>query len=101
MSTDHDATLATDTRLLVLHALRLSGFAATERVARMAGLVEAAVSAELDRAAAAGQALHRDGRISGWMLTPDGKAAHAALLADELERTGARPAVERANTAFL
>ncbi|RZT88457.1 hypothetical protein EV383_5399 [Pseudonocardia sediminis] len=91
----------TDPTLLVLHTLRLSGFVAVDTVAERTGLDAAAVTAELDVAAAAGRAKERTGRISGWMLTPDGRAEHARLLAAELDATGARTEVERAEEAFL
>ncbi|GAA1863998.1 hypothetical protein GCM10009836_50390 [Pseudonocardia ailaonensis] len=91
----------TTSPLLVLHALRLSGFAAPARVAEMSGLDEPAVAAALGRAQEDGLVTERTGRISGWLLTPAGRTAHASLLADELEATGARPAVEEADAAFL
>jgi hypothetical protein len=87
--------------LLVLHALRLSGFAAPARVAEISGLDEPVVVAALGRAQEDGLVTERTGRISGWLLTPAGRTAHAALLADELENTGALAAVETADAAFL
>jgi hypothetical protein len=50
---------------------------------------------------AAGLATRRDGRISGWALTPDGRAAHAELIADELAAVGALSTVEDAYGRFL
>lgn len=94
-------TTDTDPRLLVLHLLRLGGFVAADRLAARSDLSEADVAAVLEQAAADGLANERSGRISGWMLTKDGRSEHATLLADELERLGARTAVEEANTAFL
>lgn len=91
----------TDPRLLVLHLLRLGGFAAAPVLARRSGLSEPQVAAVLERAAADGHAAERSGRITGWTLTADGRAALAALLADELEQRGARAAVEAADRAFL
>ncbi|GEL25875.1 hypothetical protein PSU4_48290 [Pseudonocardia sulfidoxydans NBRC 16205] len=99
--TTHDTTTATDARLLVLHALRLTGFAGADRVATATGLDEATVADTLAAAAADGRAVERAGRISGWMLTEQGRATHAALLADELTRHDARVAVETADAAFL
>lgn len=102
MSIDHDAAASrTDHRLLVLHLLRLGGFLAAERLAARSGLPEAEVGAVLERARSDGHVTERTGRISGWVLTPSGRSAHAALLADELERLGARDAVETANGTFL
>jgi hypothetical protein len=99
--TTDDTTTATDSRLRVLHALRLMGFAAPDRVGGATGLDGATVTATLAAAAVDGHAAERSGRISGWMLTPEGRSAHAALLADELARHDARAAVEAADAAFL
>lgn len=104
MRTDDDPTATptdTDPRLLVLHLLRLGGFVAADRVARGTGLDVDVVTGVLETARTDGLATERSGRISGWVLTPDGRAAHAALLAGELEQRGAQAAVEEANTAFL
>lgn len=99
--TTSDTTTATDPRLLVLHTLRLTGFAGADRVATATGLDDATVAATLTAAADDGHATERTGRISGWMLTPVGRTEHAALLADELSRLDARAAVETADAAFL
>lgn len=87
--------------LLVLHTLRLGGFVAADRVAARTGLAAPAVATVLEKAAADGLARERNGRISGWMLTPAGRAEHAALLAAELESLDARAAVEAADEAFV
>lgn len=100
MTTDRDTTTRTDPRLLVLHLLRLGGFVTADRLAERTGLPGAEVTAVLERAGSDGHAVERTGRISGWTLTPAGRAEHAALLAAELEGLAARPAVERADTAF-
>lgn len=89
------------TTLLVLHTLRLGGFVAADRVAARTGLPAGTVTEVLDRAAADGHAKERNGRISGWMLTPAGRETHAALLAAELESLDARAAVEEADEAFV
>ncbi len=87
--------------LLVVHALRVRGFVGADVVASAAGLDEAEVDTLLAGLDAAGHARHRDGRVSGWMLTPEGRARGEALLAAELDATGARPAVEAAYRDFL
>lgn len=94
-------TTGTDPRLLVLHLLRLGGFVAADRLAARSGLSETEVAAVLEQAAAGGLVNERTGRISGWMLTKEGRSEHTTLLAAELERLGARSAIEEANTAFL
>jgi hypothetical protein len=91
----------TDRRLLVLHTLRLRGFVDGDTVAQRTG-VDAATAADiLEQARADGQVIERSGRISGWILTPDGRAAHAGLLAEELAERGCRSEVEVANEAFV
>ncbi len=90
-----------DPTLLVLHTLRLAGFVTADKVADRTGLDDATVTAELGRSAEAGLAKERTGRISGWMLTPDGRREHARLLAAELDHSDARAQVERAEETFL
>jgi DNA-binding MarR family transcriptional regulator len=91
----------TDQRLLVLHTLRLRGFVDSDTVAQRTGADKATVSGILEQARADGHVVERSGRISGWILTPHGRAAHARLLADELAERGCRSDVELANETFL
>jgi DNA-binding MarR family transcriptional regulator len=91
----------TDQRLLVLHMLRLSGFVGGEAVAKRTGVDPVTVYELLEQARADGYVVERSGRISGWILTPEGRAAHAQMLADELAERGCRSEVEVANEAFL
>ena len=88
-------------RLLVLHALRLSGFMSVERLVHRTGLTEGEVNDVLQAAAAADEVKERTGRISGWMLMPAGREAHAALLAEELAASGAKAEIERLDEAFV
>ncbi len=88
-------------RLEVLHGLRLKGFADLAPVAERAGLASERCAAELSAAEADGLALHREGRLSGWMLTPSGRSEVAKLLAAELDGSGARTSVEDAYQRFL
>jgi len=90
-----------DQRLLVLHALRLSGFLAVDVIAARTGVAGPTVQQLLEQAGTDGYAVERSGRISGWVLTPDGRAEHARLLAEELAERGCRSAVESANEEFL
>ncbi len=91
---------ASDLGFLVLHALRLKGFADTPAVASVAGMDLQEADQYLAKAAAAGHCARRDGRITGWALTPDGRARHGELIALELDSTGARPTVEEAYRRF-
>ncbi|MBI2710521.1 MAG: transcriptional regulator [Actinobacteria bacterium] len=88
-------------RLRVLHALRLAGLADTAAVAARAGLAEAVALQVLEAAASRDEVRRREGRLAGWILTSAGRAAAEAMLAAELDRTGARPRVERAYGRFL
>ena len=90
-----------DQPLLVLHILRLSGFVDADRVAQRTGVEVDRVHEILEKARRDGYVVERTGRISGWILTPEGRAAHARLLADELAAAGCRTQVEAANEAFL
>ena len=87
--------------LLVVHALRVSGFADADAVVAATGLHADEVDAVLAAVGDAGHARHREGRISGWMLTPDGRARGEALLAAELDELGCRSAVEDAYRRFV
>lgn len=95
------AETTTSSALLVLHTLRLSGFVPAATIAERTGRDAGEVADTLAGAAAAGLVKERTGRLSGWMLTADGRAEHARLLAAELETTGARAVVERAEQRFL
>ena len=90
-----------DRRLLVLHGLRLKGFAAPAAVAEAAGLPVGESTELLEGLVAEGLAKHRSGKVSGFALTPAGRQEHAEQLRAELEVAGARPAVDRAYARFL
>jgi hypothetical protein len=92
---------ASEPGFLVLHALRLKGFAETPVVAIRAGLSDEEAGRHLEKAAAAGHVSRRDGRISGWALTPDGRARHAEQIAAELATSGVGAEVDAAYRAFL
>lgn len=89
------------TRLLVLHGVRLKGFAEPAALAALWSLDEPTVEAELKSLESEGLIQRRDGRVSGWSLTADGRAAHAREVEEELAASGARAAVERDYRAFL
>jgi hypothetical protein len=92
---------SSDPGFLVLHALRLKGFADTGVVASITRLDEPEAAKQLEAAAGEGHATRRDGRISGWALTPDGRARHAELIAKELDGAGARQDIEHGYQRFL
>jgi len=88
-------------RLLVLHGLRLKGFCEAPGVATLVGLPEADVTEQLEQLQSEGLVLHRDGRLTGWALTPAGRAAQEVALKDELDVTGARDDIRGAYKRFL
>jgi hypothetical protein len=88
-------------RFLVLHGLRLKGFAEAEPVAAGAGLGVAEVEGALQALAAEGLTSHREGRISGWSLTAAGRDEHRRLVGEELDATGAKGVVHDAYQRFL
>ena len=90
-----------DPDLLVLLGLRLASFGPAEAVAEAAGLTPPEVDSRLAALGDEGLAAFRDGRRSGWMLTPEGRAAGERRLAAELDAAGARGAVMAAYGRFL
>ena len=87
--------------LRVLHVLRLKWVADENAIGVAAGLDPDAVARELRTLAANGCAEHRSGRVEGWRLTDAGKDAHAKLVHEELEDSGARGPIDDAYGRFL
>jgi len=87
--------------LRVVHALRVRGFVDTPLVAEVADVAVEEATSLLTALEAAGHARHREGRMSGWMLTSDGRAHGEALLATELDQVGCRDEVKVAYSRFL
>ena len=79
------ATVQSDRKLLALHGLRLRPVAAASVVADVAGMDAAEAEAVLSALVDEGLVARREGRISGFALTPAGRQAHQELLAAELE----------------
>lgn len=88
-------------RYLVLHGLRLKGFADEAALADLVGLDPADVESVLGRAAEEGLVRYRDGKICGWMPTPEGRTLHSELIVRELEATGARAVIDEGYRRFL
>ncbi len=89
---------ASDTRLVVLHALRLKGMADVAEIEGAGGA--APVEAELADLLAHGMVRFLDKRGS-WSLTPEGRAEHARLLRADLDRAGCVGVVESAYRRIL
>jgi hypothetical protein len=92
---------ASDSRLLVLHGLRLKGFAEAADVAMLVGLEPDEVGARLEQLKGDELVLYREGRLTGWALTPAGRKAQEEGLQAELRVCGARDAVFDAYKRFL
>ncbi len=87
--------------LLTLLTLRLRTLADLETIATTTGLTGDSTAEELSGLAQRGWVRHREGRVEGWMLTPEGRDACAALLAGEIDTGGARADVSAAYERFL
>ncbi|HEX2849918.1 MAG TPA: hypothetical protein VHN98_05175 [Acidimicrobiales bacterium] len=90
-----------DPAFLVLHAVRLKGFADTEAIASITGLHHDDVHKHLGAALDEGLVTRRDGRISGWALTSAGRNRHYELVAVEVAESGARDRIDDAYHRFL
>jgi len=90
-----------DPAFLVLHALRLKGFAEDEVVAGVTGLATDDVGRHLKDLGAQELVVRREGRVSGWSLTPAGRQRHLEDVATELDASGARDVVKSAYERFL
>jgi hypothetical protein len=90
-----------DPRTLVLHGLRLKGFAEAGAVAEVVDVPEAEAKSTLDQLVTEELASYRDGRLSGFTLTPAGRHEHARLLSEELDAHGVRDGVHAAYRRFL
>jgi hypothetical protein len=90
-----------DPELHVLTGLRLKGFAESDVLAAATGLPADDVAKHLDAFEREGLVRHRDGRVSGWTLSADGRAEGERRLATELDDLGIRDAVRQAYRDFL
>jgi hypothetical protein len=85
----------------VLHALRLKGFADTDVVAAHAGLSSDDVAGILADLSSSGLAVRREGRITGWSLTPLGRKQHGALVGQEVDAADCRDLAHDVYREFL
>jgi hypothetical protein len=90
-----------DPDFLVLHALRLKGFAEDDVVATITGLAVDEVGTRLGSLAGSELVARREGRVSGWSLTPAGRTRHGHDIAAELDASGGRDVVKGAYERFL
>ena len=92
---------ASDPELLLLLGLRLKNFAEPDVLAELCDLEVGDIEAGLREFSGAGLVQHRDGRVSGWSLTPDGRRDGERRLAAELDSTGTRADIAAAYHQFL
>ncbi len=85
----------------VLHSLRVRGFLDASVAAGAAGMHVGEAEGWLAHLESEGHVRYRDGRMSGWMLTPEGRSRGEELLAEELEAAGCRDGVAEAYDSFL
>lgn len=87
--------------LLVLHVVRVTGFADDDVLAQRSGLDQDTVRELLGDHEAYGWVTRNEfAGTGGWAVTERGKAEDCRRLTDELADTGARDAVEQAHRAF-
>lgn len=94
-------TAPSDPRTLVMHGLRLKGFAEPPAVAETVAVDEADAKVLLEKLVAEELASYREGRMSGFTLTPAGRAEHARLLSEELDAHGVRDDILGSYRRFL
>jgi len=90
-----------DPVLLVLNGVRLKGFADPGALVDVTGLERTHVDTVLADLGSGGLVTHREGRVSGWALTPAGQAEHRCRLETELEQAGCGAEVEARYQEFL
>jgi hypothetical protein len=90
-----------DPDLLVLVALRLRTLADLDAIAEATGSTTAVADEILHALAAGGLVRRRDGRVTGWMLTPQGRGLCGSRLGDELDAANGRDEVAAAYDQFL
>ncbi len=90
-----------DPRLVVITSVRLKGFADVGPIVEATGLDQSIVAGVLADLGADDLARRREGRVSGWTLTPAGRSLHAELIAAELEAAGCAAQVEALYREFL
>jgi hypothetical protein len=92
---------ASDPAFLVLHAVRLKGFASVAAVGGATGLSDSDAGRILEELAAEGLVRHREGSVTGWASTGQGRDEHARQVALELDAAGCKSVVDDAYRAFV
>lgn len=92
---------ASDVRFLILHGLKLKGFAEDEALSICTGVRVEAVTKTLNELQAEGLILHRDGRISGFALTASGRVTHGEHLGADVLASGQQSLLHANYETFL
>jgi hypothetical protein len=92
--------IASDPRFLVLHALRIKGFAKIDVLCDLSGLPPGDVESQLKALQADELAMFREARAL-WQLSPKGREAHGAALTSDVEQAGLRDGLRANYEAFL
>ena len=87
--------------LCVLHGLRVKGFAETDVLAELVALPDPEVVGHLERFGAEGLVQRRDGRLSGWSLTAEGRTVAEQRVGADLDGAGVRDQVASTYRDFL
>jgi hypothetical protein len=90
-----------DARFLTMHGLRLKGFAEAPAVAAAVGLDAGVVEEQLAKLEAESLATHREGRLSGWTLTKDGRAEQQRLAGESFAASGQLDGIRSIYERFL
>jgi hypothetical protein len=90
-----------DQSLAVLHALRLKGFAEPAVLAGATGFDDDVVTGALAGLADEELVVRREGRVSGWSLSPAGREEHRRRIEAELEEADTRAEVDGCYRRFL
>ena len=88
-------------RFLVLHAVRVKGFAETGDVATAAGLPGGEAEEHLRSLEELDLVRWRERPLPRWTPTPAGRTEHRRLVAEELEESGAKALVDDTYRRFL
>lgn len=84
-----------------MHALRLKSFADTDVVAEAAKVPADRTKQVLDSLAESELVRYREGRMTGWMLMPEGRAHGERLLAEQLDNAAKRDELDAIYRRFL
>jgi len=90
-----------DHYFLVLHAVRLKGHAQPEAIAELTRLAAPEIEGHLADAMDRGHVQKREGRLTGFYLTPEGREHHAVGIREEARRFGIRDSIDTAYRRFL